>query len=564
MAEKSQPIELRWSGGINSLNTALDLYLRKKGEVPILRNADLSLPGVVSPLKGLLPISNAGTAIHSIFVGNTVKFVVDGVGLKYLLAATLTALGTLTAATRVRWAHVGNWIFIANGTDKRSIYIPTPVMCSWGLAIPTVAPTVIDSTTGGNPDGTYSCYYRYRVTLPDGTIILTALSPVGSVTVVTNKISWTVPAYPTFTGATSVHVDLFRTSVALSANYLVTTLTAATTYTDDVSDAALQLLPEYEEDGYYPPPDGIDIVKYYPAADRVFAIVGPDAYWSEAGIYHVFKYDATAAEYENVNSVFLAGDDITAVKRIDENLYFGSTGTWRRLRGRSPATWSWEDTMAAAGPINDESAAETPWGIIHPAADGTMWLFTGNTSRSILDEFVFTTNPGAAAHASFDGRFYRLFYADPTYPELVVDFLKYPEIPPRIVQSSRSATASYFDKSTGKFYMADAQYLRYGADSADSVALTIKTPDIPLAGLLKMSGRSMLNYKANTQGADITITPYADGVALAPITINTATNKRDRTPLPFGDAYTLSLLIEITTAAAITIEEPWLIAKDEG
>ena len=28
--------------------------------------------------------------------------------------------------------------------------------------------------------------------------------------------------------------------------------------------------------------------------------------------------------------------------------------------------------------------------------------------------------------------------------------------------------------------------------------------------------------------------------------------------------YTLALLIEITTAAAITIEEPWLIAKDEG
>ena len=112
--------------------------------------------------------------------------------------------------------------------------------------------------------------------------------------------------------------------------------------------------------------------------------------------------------------------------------------------------------------------------------------------------------------------------------------------------------------------MADAAYLRYGADTADSVALTIKTPDIPLAGLLKMSGRSILNYKANTQGEDIIVTPYADGVALTPITINTATNKRDRTPLPFGDAYTLTLLIEITTAAAITLEEPWLIAKDEG
>ena len=138
MAEQpKQPIELRFSGALNNFNTPLDLYLRKKGEVPILRNADLTLPGIISPLKGLLPLnSTAGADIHSIFVGNAVKFVVDGVGLKYLLAAALTALGSLTASTKVRWAHVGNWIFIANGTDRKAIYIPTPVMCDWGIAIP--------------------------------------------------------------------------------------------------------------------------------------------------------------------------------------------------------------------------------------------------------------------------------------------------------------------------------------------------------------------------------------------------------------------------------------------
>ena len=562
MAEQpKQPIELRFSGALNNFNTPLDLYLRKKGEVPILRNADLTLPGIISPLKGLLPLnSTAGADIHSIFVGNAVKFVVDGVGLKYLRAAALTALGSLTASTKVRWAHAGNWIFIANGTDRKAIYIPTPVMCDWGIAIPTVAPTVTDSTvasTGATPFGVYSCYYRYRITLPDGTIILTALSPVRTVDVTTvggAKISWVVPAAPTFTGATTVATDLFRTSTTMSGTYLVATLASGTTtYTDDLTDAALQLLDYYDETGYYPPQDSIKIVKYYPAADRVFATVGPDAYWSEAGQYHVFLYSAVVAEYANVNSVFLPGDDITAVKRIDENLYFGSAGTWRRLRGRSPDSWSWEDTMAAAGPINDESAVETPWGIIHPAADGTMWLFTGNTSRSILDEFVFTMAPGQDAHASFDGRFYRLFYEDPTYPELVVDFLKYPEIPPRIVQSTRSATASHYDKNTGQFYMADAQYLRNGANSADVVALTIKTPDIPLDGLLKLGGRSILSYKANTQGEDLTVTPYADEVALAAFVINTTISKRDRTPLPFGDAYTLSLLLSITTAAAVTI-----------
>lgn len=562
----TQPIELRFSGAMNNFNTPLDLYLRKKGEVPILRNADLTLPGIISPLKGLLPLNTVpGVDIHSIFVGNGTKFVVDGTTLKYLVAAALTTVGSLTVDNKLYWAQAGNWIFIANDTDKKAIYIPGPTLCSWGLAIPTVAPTVTDSGVAGNPDGTYSCYYRYRITLPDGTIVFTALSPVGSVTVVTNKISWSVSAYPTFTGATSVKIDLFRTSASMSGNYLVTTLSSpTTTYTDDLTDAALQLLTAYDETGYYPPPTGAKIVKYYAAADRIFVTVGGDAYWSEAGQYHTFLYDAATAEYSNVNSVFLSGESITAIKRIDENLYLGSLGTWRRLRGRSPSDWTWEDTMAAMGPINDESAVETPWGIIHPGIDGTMWLFTGNTSRSILDEFIFSTHPSTAAHATFDGRFYRLYYEDTDFPELVVDFLKYPSVPPRIVQSSRTATASFYDKATGKFYTADASYLRNGDDPDDSVALTIWTPDIPMAELLKFGNRSVLNYKANTQGEDMAITPYADDVALAPITINTVTDKRDRTSLPLGDAYTLSLLISITSALAITIEEPWLIAKDEG
>ncbi len=564
MANKEEPREVRFSGGMNNLNLPLDLYLRKKGEVSILRNADLSLPGVISPLKGLLPLNGtAGSNIHSAFVGNNVPFVVDDNLLRYLDGSVFTTLWNLASREKMRWAQAGNWLFISNGVDKKAIYIPDKSVCDWGVPIPTVAPTVAFGV--GALDDTYYCYYRYRVTFPDGTLVLTSLSPATEITPSTASIEWSGLTYPTVTGATSVQIDLFRTSATLTETYLVKTLSSPTTsFSDNVLDGAIILLDYYSETGYYPPPTGARIAKYYAAADRVFVTIGGDAYWSEAGQYHIFLYSASAGEYQNVNSVFLAGEDITAIKRIDEHLYFGSQGTWRRLRGRTPSDWAWEDTMAATGPINDESAVESPWGVIHPAADGTMWLFTGNTSRSILDEFIFTVPPRSAAHATFDGRFYRLFYEDPTYPEIVVDFLKYPSVPPRVVQSTRTAKASFYDTKTGEFYTADAQYLRNGSDPDSIVTLTIKTPEIPLAGLLKKGAKSTLNYKANTQGEDLTITPYADGSPLASLVINTATNKRDGTPVPFGDAYTLALLIEITTAAAITIEEPWLIAKDEG
>lgn len=567
MAEKgqTQPIEIRFSGGMNSLNTAVDVMLRKKSEVALMVNVDLSKPGVCTPLKTLLPLNQtAGVDIHSLCVANGSIIIVDGVTIEYLSGSTPTSLGAVLSSHPMSLSHVGNWIFCGNGTDRKAIYLPVKTLCDWGIDIPTVAPTVA-AGAAGNPDGTYSCYYRYRVTMPDGTLILSALSPATDITVTLDKIEWSGLVYPTYTGATSVQIDLFRTATSMAANHLVTTLTSpVTTFSDDLIDADLILLTPYSETGYYPPPDNPSIVKYYNAADRVFVTVGPDAFWSESGKYFTFLYSAAGGDYQSVNSVFLTGEDITAVKRIDENLYFGSTGTWRRLRGKTPSDWQWEDTMAEAGPVNDASAVETPWGIIHPGIDGTMWLFTGNSSRSILDEFVFTTRPGTASHATFDGRFYRLYYEDPDYPELVVDFLKYPEVAPRIVKSTRTATASFYDKKTGTFFCADASYIRSQDDVVSSIAMTIRTGDIPLDFLGKMGSRSSLGFKANTMGEVLTVTPYLDGIAAAPITITTAVDSRGVTPIPFGDAYSLSLLITYTGTEPITIEEPWLIMKDEG
>lgn len=556
-----QPIELRMSGCMNNLQQPLDLFQKQKGEVPLMVNVDTSFPGVFKPLKTLLPLNSvAGTNLHSIFVANEVVFVCDGTSLKYLSGTSLVTLYTLSTTNKIVWTQAGNWVFFANGTEKLAIYVPTLTVCDWGQAPPAVVP-VVAIGAAGNPSGTYHCYYRFRVTLPDDSIILTALSPVADITVVAQKVEWTLPAYPTFEGGT-VKLDLFRTAAAFSDNYLVTTLTSPTlTYSDDLSDVTLQTKTTYDETGNYAPPDSVETVKYFPGADRVFCTVGGDAYWSEPGEYHIFKYDSTTSEYENVNSVFIGNEDILSIVQIDENLYFGSKTTWRRLRGQNPTDWVWEDTGAITGPINKFCTADMPWGILYPSTDSRLWIYSGlGASKVILDEFVFSEGISTSiANATFDSRFYHLFYNDDDYPELIVDFLKYPESTPRIVQSTRFAEASYYDKATAKFYMLDSEYVRCGADEDSEVTITITTPEIPVGSLIFLENKTDLIYKAYTAGDNLTVTPYIDGVASTALTINTNTNKRDELPLAFGDGYVLSFHITMTSSSAVQIDEPWII-----
>lgn len=559
-------IEFRFTGGINNLNTPLDLFLRKRGEAQEMVNADLSYLGQVRRLLPLTALNaSAGTSLHSLFVANGVVFVMDGDTLNYLDGDTLTPLITGLAGDKVSYEKVGNWLFLADGTYKKSVYIPDKTECDWGCAIPTAAPTVADSGSGGNPDGTYQCYYRHKITLPDGTIIRTALSPSAEVTVATNKISWSDLVHSTFTGATTIEVELFRTKTGFAATYLVATVASGTTtYDDDISDEDLQASTEYDEEGNYPPPDNPTLLKYYPASDRLFCVVGGDAYWSEAGQYHIFSYASDGSDYENVNSVFLAGEDISAIKIIDENMYFASPGTWRRLRGKSPSDWSWEDTSAITGAINHWSAVDTPFGILGPSIDGRLYLFNGFSSRPFLEEFIFLTLPTATvAHGAYDGRFYHLFYDDATNPELVVDLAKYPGQTPRITQSTRKATDCFYNRHAGQFYYCDTEYVRMGADASASVAVSLRTAEIPPEDTSVLGNMGMLIVKANTQGDDMTITPYFDGVAQTALTaITTTALQYKEVPMRFGDMRALSFAVDITSDAAIIIEEPWMLRKD--
>ena len=562
---RTSPIILPFTGGMNNVDTPLQLFLKKQGETQLLVNADTTLNGrlkLLRPLAALNAVAEA-SGIHTVYRANDKILVGAGANLKYRDGDALTAILSGLTSAHASIIHAGNWAFLGNGTDRKTIYLPTPVGCAWGQDVPSAAPVVVPGAVG-SPNGTYSCYYRYKITLPDGSILRTGLSPVASVTVTSDKIEWSGLVHANFIGATSNQIELFRTMTGWSATYLVTTLDAGTTtYSDNNTDATVQANTEFAEDGYYPPPDGINLVVYHPGCDRLFAAVANEIYWSEAGLYHVFVYDETADEYTNVNSVFLTEEDVTGLLMIDEQLYIASKTTWKRLRGTNPSYWAWEPTVANKGPVSAAALVLTRNGAVYPGNDGYIHLFNGFESRRITEHFDFTTDPDSTCHATFDGRFYRLFYGDATYPELVLDFLNYPSTPVKIIQSTRDYSASCYDSMSDTFYVGDDDgYLRSGEDTDEEVTLTFKTCEIMADGTDYGDAGSLVLH-ANTQGNDLTIIPYHDEEAQDALTAFSSTSlKREARVLPLGSYRALSLQVSITANEDIEIREPWLLRKE--
>jgi len=602
--QPSDIIPLKFTGGYNNKHPGIVLFARDQGEVggkdvdfdTGMVNCDISTPGQVRLLRSLKALNTAESdTIHSLLrtfegqvfvgVGEYIKYGDVGISLEALgydagILSSLTSLGSLSSDDDISWTVVGDWIYgVTNdGVAKFSIYLGSggPTLCDWGTASeatherPTVAAGV-----AGNPDGDYTCYYNWKVTLPDGTIVYSDLSSGQSVDVTGGKkIEWSDIVHSTFTGASSCQACLWRTKTGLGGTYLVTTLDAdTTTYSDNVSDANLILNTAFAEDGYYPPPTG-DLVVYHPGADRIFVAEENNLYWSEAAMYHIFIYDSTAGEYENVNSVFLGDEEITALVMLDEQLYIGSNRTWRRLRGKNPSYWGWEPTAARKGPVSWKAVEVTPWGILYPANDYSLWMFNGFNCHRVVEHFICPTNYVTdACNSTFDGRFYRLFnpYAD--NPLIVIDFDDYPKQPPRVMPATQSSTIyiSHYDKSSGTLYHGDTSgYVRATKDTDASVTIKLTTAEIPASDMARLGEQATLVLRANTQGNDMTIQVTqigsGDGESEDEVTtletVNTVRMKTVEVPLPFNCYYALKFYITLTASEEIILEEPWFLRRD--
>jgi len=578
-----EPIEIRFTGGINNQDTPLDCFVQRQlKRVPVLINADTELSGKIIPLRPKRAMNSTvcGASVHTILKANLTILVGAGDSLYYLDSDDEPVL--LKSGLNdynFHMAQVGNWVYGTDYYENFSVYIGSdpPVYCSWGHAVPESPPTVV-AGAAGNPDGTYICYYRYKITLPDGTILRTGLSEGASVDVTGGKkIEWSAMVHASYTGATAVQIELFRTMSGWSATYLVATIDEGTTaYSDNVADATVQANTEFDETGYYPPPSSaIRHVFYHEGADRVFVAVGGDVYWSEPALYNVFVYNERAAEYTNVNSVFLGSQrEITCMALLDEQLYLGAEHTWRRLRGTDPAYWAWESVGGAIkGPMDERNAVVTKWGIIYPGNDHAMWIFNGFETDRIITWF----RPGgygfpsSTSFAIFDGRFLSLFLS-PTaglydYPEFRFDFLNYPTEAPRVVVSSRNPSAAFYHNDSDEIYFGTEDgYIQNDTDVTTDVTMSFYTPEIPVEGITKYGDAATMYVDFCSGGDQLSISVYLDESTDADdlTAITAATRQRKAIPLLEYPSRTIMLQFSLTTHELLAeIREPLIITGDE-
>lgn len=604
--------EIYFSRGLNT--TQRNRLLLKDGEVAGLVNADLDFYGGLTIRKKPASWKTGLGSIHSIYRTQQIHFVGHGTTLSAVTSAGVeTVLATGLSGSRLTMRAVGNWLYVSDGTNRKKVYIPTLSVFTWGFASPTAAPAAAVGAAG-NPSGTYSCYYSYVAKYADGSEYETDLSPAASAAVSAQKIEWTLPASapdsqvthlrlyrdksglsqsldqlrtnieatqaantsdnPLYNGLVSV---LFREAVKRETQkkivqdtvqdqniiigpYLVAEIAlGTTTYSDDFSDADLELKMPFTREMYLPVPSYRKIAY---RGKRIYGITSNRLWWGAA-----FQPDALEPSWDGYNTTTFDEHDNTSLHEYDGFIYVGSRAGFMRLRGATPADWSLDPTPATVGPLSDETCAVTPLGILFPREEG-MFLFNGYTSRptcgqikDVLDQVNWTAFPDVA-FSTWDGRFYILHYpatgSATVNRELILDFA-FGEANVRATEGDFTLTAAFFDRYDQKVYYGDGGGVLYDGTGAESRSFEVQTKEIPTKDAIAAGEFTNLHYEADTKGEPLTITAIYDGVEQESFTITTSGRAKGSIGLPQGISYRTGLKISATTTLDMVLYEPWFL-----
>jgi hypothetical protein len=350
---------------------------------------------------------------------------------------------------RHRIVDYQGWMFMVNGHTNKAF--SKDALYDWSVANPQAA-CVGTAGAAGNPNGTYNLYYTYVVKFPNGMQYETGPSPPASVTVASQKITWS-GITPCPYGASGVEITkrLYRYSSGLAETYYVTEIANATlTYSDDAKDATIQTNDTLATESFDVPPEGLTDIDLY--IYRMFGVKGTYLYWSEP--YIPFGFLTTSSI--NVTD----GDDLVAVRFWGDQLYIASKGKWYRLSGTDPDTWGIKNTFADAGVINPHTVKATKYGILGLGYDG-IYMFDGSISKSITEKklgtslFLDDISDTDTCYAEWDGVKYYFYYPESSTTLskcLVIDFTFYPEL--RVYNDPFIASALQYHKPTGRRYMA--------------------------------------------------------------------------------------------------------------
>jgi hypothetical protein len=467
---------------------------------------------------------------------------------------------------------------------------------------PAAAPTLTASATGGNPNGNYMGYVSFLITFPNGHTYETGLSPVSAnVNPASKKIDWTnipVATYAAYYGtAPTIHRKLYRgpgNAGTLTAVYYLDTIAdnTTTTYTDNTSDATLQVSDISYVDIYGPPPVSRYIAWHY---GRAFMIEEDHRYrlwWSEAvgdlsaaANEAIFPIATIDTSYDDLRVAGFEQVDPQGIVPWGINLYIPLKQTWIRKQGNDPTSWSYKKTYANHGigaPYTIDTSTQ-PGGIIgvtNPeAGEPGLALFDGQ-STSIFSspklDYIFNTDMNldqiAKCRGKVSGHYYHLLYpsGSATEPDthLAIDMRRYPDI--RVAEWTDLHGQSIDDDSQGKnFYLGGSDGYVRKRDTSGTVSALIETKDLvgdPKAGGSPVSVKTWNQLKYALNGTvtlefyiDDVIQKWPDGTTSKIITgISEALQVIPSFPQNW-QGYRMMLRITGTGLQTLEIYSPWLL-----
>jgi hypothetical protein len=287
---------------------------------------------------------------------------------------------------------------------------------------------------------------------------------------------------------------------------------------------------------------------------RIFLIKDNKLYWSE--VYQPFSFQTTSnvvitKDYEN----------LVVLIRWSDQLYMASSDEWYRLSGTDPSTWAVKRTFTDSGIINKHTLKKTAYGLIGLWNDG-IYLFDGNWSKNLTEkklgtQFFEDISNLNACYAEFDGKKYYFYYPPSS---LVIDFSYFPDI--RIFENDFVADAHYFYKATGTNYLGWNGY-EYSERGSETIPTSFISGDRAFKAILKRKCLKYFYYDIDTNGKDVTISVYVDGILGQTLILNESSRVRKRSDqLKTLEGYMFHLEYSCDDSQNVKVYAPWALEAD--
>jgi hypothetical protein len=462
-----------------------------------------------------------------------------------LLAGPISELQLVDFCDMREYQRDHHWTFMAGGHPSFRIKDDGAVTRPWGIAAPTVAPTVALGAAG-SLTGTYT--YRYIFVRHDsvlGTIAVSwsnpspesaAISPAGQ------QVSVSAIQNPSVLGTNTdpqvTHAYIFRNVASTPGVWLLTAILALSgnSFTDNRADADMPLVSSLpsgllEFDNGLPPVFRSITVHQ----ERIWGVTGQDnrVYFSK--VQRPEQFSATG--YLEIGPL---SETCNVVRAFSGRLYVGTDTHLIPILGTDETTYVTDTTPVPVGVVAPLSMTHGLRGLYFRGPDG-VYIWNGATVHNITDEALYPIFHGETVHpflpaasavhpfgpqylsagAWFQGRYYVTVWVS-LEGTLTPTLYVYDEASQSWYPDSRQVNALYYARQDEQLiiggWVSGAFRCDVGTtDAGTPIAWTLQTRDVASSEPTAAHALQDLVIESDSRGSVVTVTAIRDYSSAADI-----------------------------------------------